>query len=136
MNRFVYLRQYESDLRHEVRLVTLDPDSRNVVRDDLLLTTDSPFGFREISELDVARTRNSILVTLHYPTTMRVVEYDLDTGEFADHVPGMRGHFSSDDSKIVYVDLDRDYVHSFDIASRTTVRLTKRGDFRWTDARP
>lgn len=135
-DQFVYLRQYESDLRYEVHLVDLDPNSRAVTSDVLLLTTDSSYGFRGISHLDVARTRNSILVTLNYPTSIRVVEYNLDTASFTDHVPGMRGHFSGDDSKIVYLDVDRSYVNSFDIGSGTTARLTKKGSFLWVDARP
>ncbi len=135
-DRFVYLRQYESDLRYEVHLVALDPTSRDVASDELLLTTDSAVDFRGISDLDVARTKNSILLTLHYPTAMRVVEYNLEHASFTDHVSGARAHFSSDDSKIVYLDLDRSYVYSFDVVSGTTARLTKKGSFVWADARP
>jgi hypothetical protein len=134
-DRFVYVRQFASDLRTEVHLVTLNSDG-TIASDVLLLTTDSAYGFRDISDLDVARTRDSLLITLNYPTAIRLVEYDLVTNQFTDYVAGMRGHFSSDDSKIVYLDSTRTYVNSLAVASGTTTRLTKKGSFAWTDARP
>ena len=61
-------------------MVQLDPWG-DVWSDGLLISTDGA-AFGEISDLDVARTRDSILVTLHYPTEMRIVEYP--DGKFYD----------------------------------------------------
>jgi Tol biopolymer transport system component len=73
---------------------------------------------------------------LNYPTSIRIVEYNTGSGIFTDYGPGMRGHFSSDDSRIVHLDSGRTYVYSLDVGSRNATRLTKKGSFNWTDARP
>jgi len=132
---FFYVRQYESDLRIEVRRVDL-VGCCLVGLDTLLLTTVGA-AFGEIDEIDVARTKDSLLLTLNYPTDIRVAEYDLVTGSLTERMSGgMQARFSSDDSKILFIDLARQFVNSFDLVSRVTTRLTKRGDFRGVDTRP
>jgi hypothetical protein len=131
---FFYVRQYESDLRIEIRRADLVGGS--VVSDTLLLTSLSG-AFGEIDEIDVARTKDSLLLTLNHPTDIRATEYNLSTGLLTEHVSGaLRARFSSDDSKVLFIDLQRQFVNSFDLVSRTTTRLTKRGDFGWVDTRP
>jgi hypothetical protein len=141
-NALVYASYYfasQTDYWQEVHLVTLDPDSRQVLTDQMLLTTyGAPYG--DISELEVAHTRNSILVTLGYRSGadrsgIWIAEYHLGSG-LTHQVSGKRGHFSADDSKIVYLDSNGEFVQSLDIAAGTTTKLTKRGSFLWVDTRP
>jgi hypothetical protein len=129
-----------TDYWQEVHLVTRDPLTGKFAIDEMLLTTyGKPYG--DISELEVAHARDSILVTLGYRSGadrsgLWVAEYNLLSGELTHHASGVRGHFSADDSKIVFLDTNRAYVQSLDIATGTTTKLTKRGSFLWVDTRP
>lgn len=142
-NAFVYASYFfasNTDYWQEVHLVRLDPGTRQVLTDQVLLSTyGAPYG--DISELEAAHTRDSILVTLGYRSGadrsgIWVAEYNLDSGQLTPHVLGKRGHFSADDSKIVYLPMNSDFVQSLDIATGTSTKLTKRGSFAWVDTRP
>jgi Tol biopolymer transport system component len=131
---FVYLRQFQSDLRVEVRRVDLDPFD-GVIGDSGVLTTDDGL-FREIADIDSARTRNAMLVVLNYPTDIRIVELNFDTAQFTDLLSGSLARYTSSDGRIVYRERSGNYLSRYDLASGTSIRLTKRGGYASIDARP
>jgi hypothetical protein len=97
----------------------------------------SPFS--GIENFDVARTRNSLLLSVNYPTTMRTVEVDLQTGAITDRGTTWRMHFSADDSRIVGLtphEAKGDYVISTTVATGLESRLSAKGSFGVVDTRP
>ena len=98
-------------------------------------------AFKAIEDFDISRTRNSLLITANYPSTVSIVEFDLASGVVTDKgVSGFRAHYSADDSRIIFRNLpylgSADYVNSFDLNTGYTTRLTKKGSYGVTDARP
>jgi hypothetical protein len=97
-------------------------------------------AFSTMQELDVARTRNTVIFQAGYPTGPRVVEFDLATLELTDRGVGNRAHFNGDDSRIVSITPHSsagDYVVSTDVATGVQLRITpKKGSYGTTDARP
>lgn len=103
-----------------------------------VLTTTNQ-AFNGIEDFDVARTRNALLVTANYPTGLRFIEVDLVSGLITDKGgPGTRGHYSADDSWIVYREQVKggSYINSLDPATGISRRLTAKGSYGKTDARP
>ncbi len=95
--------------------------------------------FRLISEFDVARTRNAFLLVVSYPTTVAIVDFDIVSGAVTNKGSGERVHYSADDSRIIFRSphlAAGDYVSSLDPATGLITRLTKKGSFNATDARP
>ena len=98
-------------------------------------------AFKAMEDFDVARTRNSLLITANYPTTIRFLELDLVTGTLRDIAgPGFRGHFSANDSRIVFRNLpypgSPDLIQSLELATGRLSPLTKKGNYGLVDARP
>jgi hypothetical protein len=123
----------------EIWVVLLDAADQ-VVSAGLVLSTETQ-AFKNFTDFDVARTRNSLVLTVSYPTTMRTIEFDLETGAITDRgALGQRVHFSADDSRLVGTSPHRasgDYIDSADVASGLVTHLTKKGNWsNTTDARP
>lgn len=96
-------------------------------------------AFKGIEDFDVARTRNALLVTANYPTTIRLVEFNLVSGAITDKGgPGTRGHYFADDSWIVYREQVKGgyYINSLDATTGLSTRLTPKGNYGFIDARP
>lgn len=131
---FVYTQGFASDLRTELRGASVDASGGVTPWPTPILTTGG--GFSEISEISSARTRDAVLVRLNGSYGVTLIECDVATGALTPRVPGLRGRFSSDDTSIVFVDEGRDFVSRYTIASGTTAKLTKRGEFGKVDTRP
>lgn len=138
---FVFMKHFpvgSSDV-YELWMVQLD-GSDNVISADRVLSTASQ-AFKGIEDFDVARTRDALLITANYPTTIRVVEFDLHSYAVSDKAGGTyRVHYSANDSRIVSTDLhslgSKEYVTSLDPGTGFVTRLTKAGNFGAVDARP
>lgn len=115
-------------------------DSNDVVTSAGPVLSTAGQDFKLIQEFDVARTRNALLMVVSYPTTTRIVEFNLTTpGAVLDKGAGVRVHYSANDSRIIFISPHQaagDYVSSLDIGTGVTTRLTKKGTFGTTDARP
>ena len=121
---------------YEIWVVLLDADF-NLTSAGRVLSTETQ-AFKGISEFDVARTRNALLMVVSYPTTTQIVEFDIVTGLVTDKDAGTRVHYSADDSRIIFISphlASGDYVSSLDSAGLVT-RLTKKGSYGTTDAQP
>jgi dipeptidyl aminopeptidase/acylaminoacyl peptidase len=95
--------------------------------------------FKGVEDFDVAHTRNALLLSVNYATTMRAVEVDLLTGAITDRGTTWRMHFSSDDSRIVGLSphsAKGDYVISTSVATGLETRLSTKGTFGVVDTRP
>ena len=126
-------------VHYDVWTVLLD-DNDQVVSAGPVLSTETQ-AFKAFDDFDVARTRNTLLLTVSYPATMRTIEFDLATGAITDRGPlGTRVHFSADDSRIVGMSPHKasgDFIDSVDVATGIVTHLTKKGSWgNTTDARP
>lgn len=124
---------------YEIWTVLLDAND-NVVSAGPVLSTTSQ-AFKGIEDFDTARTRDALLITANYPTTIRIVEFDLHSYAVSDKAGGThRVHYSADDSRIVSTDLhylgSKEYVTSLDPLTGFITRLTKAGNYGSIDARP
>jgi hypothetical protein len=109
----------------------------SVTAGPVLTTAGQAFG--AIGEFDVAHTRDALVFVAAYATGSRQVEFDLYSQALTDRGAGERPHFSSDDSAIVGRSphsSSGDYVVSTDVATGLQTRLTKKGNYGATDARP
>lgn len=95
--------------------------------------------FKGIEDFDIAHASNALLITANYPTTIRLVEFNLVSGAVTDKGgPGTRGHFFADDSWIVYREQVKGgyFINSLDPDTGLSTRLTARGAYGFIDARP
>lgn len=111
-----------------------------VVATGLVLTA-AEQSLKQISEFDTARTRDALLMVVNYVTGPRMVEVDIVSGTVSPVHQGLgtRVHYSSDDSRILFISphlAAGDYVSSLDPATGLITRLTKKGSYGTTDARP
>jgi hypothetical protein len=123
----------------EIWVVLLD-GADQVVSAGPVLSTETQ-AFKNFTDFDVAHTRNSVVITVSYPTTMRTIEFNLETGAITDRgALGQMVHFSADDSRLVGTSPHRasgDFIDSADVASGLVTHLTKKGNWsNTTDARP
>jgi hypothetical protein len=124
---------------YEIWTVLLDGADQLVSAGPVVSTETT--AFKAIEDFDVAHTRNAVLMTVNYPTTMRTIEYDLTTGAITDRgVLGTRVHYSGDDSRIVGTSPHKasgDFIDSVEVASGYVTHLTKKGTWgNASDARP
>ena len=100
--RFVYSRRPNSATQ-EIWTALINADG-SVTAGIALTTASQPFV--GIEDFDVARTRNALLITANYPTTIRIVDFDLATGALTQKAGfGFRVHYSADDARIIFRDL-------------------------------
>jgi hypothetical protein len=95
--------------------------------------------FQLIQEFDVARTRNALLLEVNYPTATSIVDFDIASSVVANKGAGVRVHYSADDTHIIFISPHQaagDYVSSLDPVTSVITRLTRKGTFGTTDARP
>jgi hypothetical protein len=137
-NRIAYFKRNPVGGAYELYVVDLDAND-NVVSSSIVLSTSSQV-FKAMEDIDSARTKDSILITANYPTSIRLIELDLSTNTLIDRVAGFRGHFSSDDSKIIYTDSSTDQIYKYSILSNSSVQLTNTNprsvDYGFTDYMP
>lgn len=138
-NAFAFLRWNYSDPtqnRREAWTALVNADGSVTSAPVLDIATSS---FSNVEFLDVAHTRNTLLMSVNYPTTMRTVELDFMTGAITDRGTTWRPHFSADDSRIVGLSphaAKGDYVISTAVATGLETRLSAKGSFGTVDARP
>jgi dipeptidyl aminopeptidase/acylaminoacyl peptidase len=133
------LQEPDGSFIYEVWAVYLDPN--DTVASTVLVLTTAGQSFKQISEFDTARTRDALLMLVNYATGPRMVEVDIVSGAVSPIPQGMgtRIHYSSDDSRILFISphlAAGDYVSSLDPATGFITRLTKKGSYGTTDARP
>jgi Tol biopolymer transport system component len=122
---------------YEIRVVLMD-ESDQVTSVSTVLTTANQ-AFKAISDFDIARTRNALVVAANFPTALRILDYDIGTMQLADlGGSGTRVHYNANDSAVVFREQVKggSYVSRLDLASGMTTRLTAKGDFVPADARP
>lgn len=140
-NAFAFLKLYPVNGQsiYEIWTVLLDGNDQFLSAGPLLSTANQ--AFNGIEDFDTARTRDALLITANYPTTIGVVEFDLVTYAITPVAgPTYKVHYSADDSRIVSTDLhylgSKEYVTSLDLGTGLITRLTKAGNFGSVDARP
>jgi hypothetical protein len=138
-NAFAFLRWHQIAPNKTVREVwtTLVNADGSVTSAPVLDYTQAPYG--GIENFDVARSRNTLLMSVGYPTTIRCIEVDLLTGAVTDRGTSWRMHFNEDDSRIVGLTphaAKGDYVISTTVPGGVETRLTVKGTFGVVDARP
>jgi hypothetical protein len=122
---------------YELRVVMLDGTDQVTGVATVLSTTTQ--AFKGIEDFDVARTRNALLLTANFPTTMRFLDYDLGTAQLVDRGGGgSRCHYDASDGAIVYREAVKggSYVDRLDLVTGVLSHLTAKGDFNGIDARP
>lgn len=124
---------------YEIWTVLLDGNDQVLSAGPVLSTASQTF--KGIEDFDTARTRDALLITANYPTTIRVVEFDLNSYAVIDKAGGTyKAHYSADDSRIVSTDLhylgSKEYVTSINLGTSVITRLSKAGNFGSVDARP
>ena len=122
---------------YEIWTVLLDQND-TVISAGPTVSTSSQ-AFKAIEDFDIAHTRNALLVTANYPTTVRLVDFDLVLAAVTDKGgPGMKGHYSAGDSWIVYLEQVKGgcFIDSLDPVTGLSTRLTAKGTCGFIDARP
>jgi len=137
-NAFAFLK-LSGQYVYEIWTVQLDGNDQALGSGVVLSTATQVF--KGIEDFDTARTRDALLITADYPTTNRVVEFNLQSRALIDVAgPTFRVHYSADDSRIVSTDLphlgSKEYVTSLDLATGFITRLSGAGNFGAVDARP
>jgi hypothetical protein len=105
----------------------------------LLMADSATQGFNEINDLDVARTRNSLLLSAYFNTGPRMLELDLATGAITDRGACEKAGFTSDDLHIVCVSPHvkaGDYIRSIEVTTGFVTNISTRGTWGRLDARP
>jgi hypothetical protein len=140
-NAFAYLDMSSSGpnqpVIYEVKIVLLDGTDHVTSVSTVVTTATQAFG--AIDDFDVARTRNALLLTANYPTTVRFVDYDIGTAQLVDRGGnGFRGHYDATDAAIVYREDVKggNFVDRLDLGSGVATRLTAKGNYGAIDARP
>lgn len=124
---------------YEIWTVLLDANDQVINAGPVLSTATQ--AFKSIEQIDIAHTRNALLIAADYPTVIDMVDFDLEANAVTDTgVQGFQMHYSADDSHIVFKNINDlgspDYVNSLDLGTGVVTHLTKKGSFGVTDARP
>jgi len=105
----------------------------------LVLADTATQAFTDITGIDAARTRQSALLSVYYPTGARLLEVDLATSALTDRGAGEKGHFTAGDLRIVCQSphvAGGDYLQSIEVGSGLVTRISKKGNWGRLDARP
>jgi Tol biopolymer transport system component len=113
--------------------------SDQVVSAGPVVSSDSqPFDMID-DRLDVARTRNALLIVTDYPSYPSVLEVNLQTGATTPRGSGNGVHSSRGDTRILTVSphsSSGDFIEALDVATGRVTPLTKKGTYGAFDAQP
>lgn len=127
-------KRYVSGSTSEIWVVLLN--SSDQVTSAGPVTGTVALGVGEISDFDVARTRDALLLTTN-PAVLQ--EVDITTGTATARGLGHEGHFSADDSRIVSLSphlASGDYVNTTNVATGVVTHFTNKGSYNSVDAKP
>lgn len=135
-DRIVQYKRNFSASSFEIEMLNLDLNDDVISSSVIFSTAGQPLA-QGIEDIDTARTKDSILITANTPSGIRLVELDVNLNSIQDHAAGFRGHFSNDDSEIVYTSVARDFLYTLNISSSVVTKLNSRkSNFGFTDWKP
>ena len=122
---------------YEIRIVLLDAQDQVVAVSTAVSTASQ--AFKAIEDFDTARTRNALVLAANFPTTARLLDYDIGTMQVGDlGAGGARVHYTADDSALVYREQVKggSFITRLQLGSGALTRLTAKGDYGVVDTRP
>jgi hypothetical protein len=130
--------QSGAPILYQVWVFLLD-GSDHVVSAGPVVSSDGQ-AFKTIDDrLDVARTRNALLIVTDYPPYPSLLEVNLQTGATTARGSGNQVHFSRGDTRVLTVSphsSSGDFINALDVGSGIVTQLTKKGTYGALDAQP